>query len=415
MKPNYIGAIIVFLAVFFVAAPLLGVAGVGWFGVPLAAFLAIAVVFGLGYFGVAFVALGFSKTVYLAVAAIGLIAVFFGGGFGGLPSAGLLPPSADEARTSCQQLVSEELRGKSADLILNGYDAESNTPFASNTDVPYRLYQNGALATSGTVTIADSVSTAGITVGDVISLYGGNATHYMDAIVNLCIEKESTPIEITARKVVGESDMAITGYDDTGTTALDTPDGTYSTWQEDYEFDMGADDEQSIYIKFKTNVANEVHQLGAICTKGYEGVADTIDAITLMEPGWSADVVPKYLANTVLCLNDTTTVQTSNTTDGYEECWRRDAGPLLLHEWDSIKFQYTIETGSGTIAEDDDATPTASTLVIIGHFDSAWARGDDGKEHLDYYAHTSAKANVGLVENLYSPLGKETAVIIELK
>lgn len=404
-----IAVLAVFVSGFFVS-------GGNFANIPFAWIFAISATALLGYFGFNYAKIPFlNRKQHLYAGLVGVVALFLLGGFafdlsGLMPSANVGPSGPSVTESGCRASVSDEVLGQSVTMIINAYDRESNTPLSSAVDVnPTRYYVNGDYGDTETDTSSASVS-GGIGGGDVVTFYGGSSTYYLDK-ASECMSKLSYPIQLDAHAVVSETDLLITGFDKND-NALDSPSGTYSANQEDYEFDMGADDEDKLKLQFEVNVANKAFQLGAICIKMYEGTADTIDDVILNEAGWTETLVPNYLANAVITLNDTT--QTSNTTDGYDKCYV-PAAPILMSEWDYDTFEYIIQTGGTAPTEDDDATPTASTLVIVGHFDANWARGDDGVEYLDFYDHTSSEANVGLVEDLQSPLGKYSAAVIELK
>lgn len=350
------------------------------------------------------------------VALIGILAFLFMGGYlsgllGGIPAADL--GGGGISASDCRASVNDNILGKAASLTMNAYDQESNTPYSATVDSLVYVFKNGQFAQS-TDTVAARSLTTSLAVGDVVDIYGGNASYYVDPI-SICVDTEAVSAEIAAHALVSESEMSITGYDDTGTTALDSPSGTYSANQEDAELAMGADESAAIWLKLKVNAANNAYNLKGVATKSYEGTADTIDSVDLIgnDAGlsFSKVAVPKYLANTVISLNDTTT--TSNTTDGYDQYWELPAA-YMMNEWDTIKLEFEITSGGTGPSEDDDATPTAASMVFFQFVDAVWVRGDDGKMYESSYTKDSSEDNVGLVETLYSPLGGETGYALEL-
>ena len=387
----------------------------------LAVLLVVVIIAALKYFNVKYVkAFPLSKkgSMYAAIVSF-LLFGYFGGMFAGIiPTFAGLPAATIEPGVTPSQCmdIANELGspiGDTATLTINNYDRESNTPYSSTVDALIYVYKNGEFIES-TDTIAAKEITK-VTVGDVVDIYGGNASYYVD-YKSICIDREEKSVELDSHAAAAESNLQITAYDDTGTTELSSPSGTYSSDQEDYELSIGADGEETFYTKLKVNSANKAFNLMGVAAKTYEGVADTIDNLELvgndMGLSFTSKPVPKFLANTVISLNDSTT--TSNTTDGHNLYWELSE-PVLLREWETIKLQWSVEAGGTDPEEDDDAAPTSESLVIIQFVDAVWQRdASDGQMYMSTHTIDSSEDNVGLSETVWSPLGKQSAVVIEL-
>ena len=302
--------------------------------------------------------------------------------------------------------VSSELQGKTSTLQVNAWDMESNTPYSSAVDLlaTCYLYKNGNSAENYVTVTSDTAAgsvTSGFAVGDTLYVYCANATYYTDPIEGLCLDKQEMPVNIKAHKIAGESNMAITGYDDTGGTALSAGTAT----QEDYYVTMGANEEQSLYLKLKVNAANMAYDLCGVATYALTNISSLKPAgseyTSVATPEWGKNIAIKF--------NETGSL---TVTKDYSFFKRSSA--LRLHEWESVKDEFVIKTtttGDPVQSTNDESVSTSCAGAL--YVDCAWAKGGDGKMYYDFYVHDDGQADVGLAETETSPLGGQVGVVIE--
>ena len=312
---------------------------------------------------------------------------------------------------SCKDSVPAELLGKPATITVNAYDMESNTPYSAAVDVnPTSLLVNGQVVSTLTDTSAYSIS-SGVVVGDVISFRGGSSTYYLDPTFKVngkeyktyCVGSQEVNVELSAHAVTSESNLQMTGYDSTGATELSS--GTAD--QEDYYITASANEQGTFYLKLKNNIANKAYNFDAWAIAKFYNISS-------IKPhsGYVKVVTPKSLEGINILVNETT----GNTLSIYKDyaVYARSDGPLMLHEFDSVKVQFDYET-------DPSNDPIATTHnqyfngVAILSKDAAWARGADGQYYLDFYQHDTSGGDVGLAETATSPLGKQDGVLIEFR
>lgn len=402
---RWIWFIVLFAGLWLVALPFLGVSG----STLTMVLLTLAIILTLDYFKILKVfPFPLKKNIALLLL-IGLWAfsawsLGWFTGLVGLPGAAIpgVPTPAVTPVAGC--VVSEELKGKTATIDVNAWDMESNTPYSSAVDVKTHVYKNGNSAADFVVTQTDTsgATITGFTVGDVIYAYSENSTYYADPVEGVCVESQRQPLAINAHTIIGESDAQITVYDDTGATAL-----TAGDYGADYDMTQGADAEDAIYVKLKVNAANKAYQFcawGVFLFKNISSVEPQNVEATYTKVG-----TPEHMSSLDVDINGTS----GQSQHGAYVTYKASA-PILLHEWDSIKEQFVVEsdatndpTGGGPAASDFNG------FAIIAK-DCAYAKGTDGKIYLDFYAHTTAEADVGLDETDTSPAGKEVGVTIEV-
>jgi len=301
--------------------------------------------------------------------------------------------------------------GKASTVTLNSYDQEAN----SETEVyPEYYVVNSAGDKLLNGIVANTTST---TVGEVISVYGSgeDATYYLDIKKDFTVLTEAPTMSLEAHTIVTETNLAITGYDDAlnGLTADDSSNNTA-----DYNLgNYGADESNSISLKFRNGQANSLMQLGAICV----GWGGDVDEIKLTESGWYKDGrgVPKELDDaTVSHKNDTNQAQTVD----WKECYvpysatfastSSEDRVVEFHQYDDQYFEFEVVAGS--------TAPTADTgdVAIVGFFDIANEKGKDGLMYFDYFVHDDNEevTDVGLSEDsTANAYGLDTAVALELQ
>jgi len=410
---RWIWFIILLLATYFVLAPWLGLSGSFWVTIAFALALALT----LDYFGIFRVFPFRLKKNIALILLIGLwgftaySAGWLSGFIPGIPGqlAGQVSPiTPPTVQPTAGCVVSEELKGKTSTLDVNAWDLESNTPYSSAVDFGSNcwIYKNGNGPENyiGATTDTSDAEISGFTVGDTIYMYCGGSTYYGEPVEGVCVESQRQPLSINAHTIVGESDMQVTAYDDTGSTTLSAGD----TGDADYKMTQGAGGEDAIYIKLKVNVANKAYQ---VCAWGVAELTNITDVTPQdVESTYTQVFTPTHMESIAIVTNSTTTKTQTKDYTIY-----KFASPILLHEWDSIKEQFVVEAsdtndplGFVTGTNDD------AGFAIIAK-DCAYARGDDGRAHLDFYQHDTSEGDVGLDETETSPAGKQVGVLIEVE
>lgn len=314
-------------------------------------------------------------------------------------------PITSVSATECAARVSDEVRGQSATVNLEGYDMESNTPYASNkiglVDYYYQIFDNsgngGAIKSS-----AGGTSISSVSGGNVIKMWekGSNQTSaYMDPI-EVCVDQLQKTVEVNVHTPVAQSNMQITGYDKTGSAGLSA--GTVAG-SEDYDITLGADGEETFYLELANNVANKMFRLGALAV-----VANNdIDSCKPVDAVWQEVPVPDFLD--IAIANDTT--GTWNITGGYDKTYVL-ASPVELSEWEDVKYKFTIKAGST-----DPATQNVKWSLddncIVCFLDVAYSRGESGTVTQGFFVPDDGEADVGVAEDYVYPIGKTTCVAIE--
>ena len=337
---------------------------------------------------------------------------------GGLLLGGLIPgislpgatitPSAPVATvspvgttaTSCLASVSDEIKGTSATLTLNGYNLAVDSPYASAADsgTAYIFKSDkltdGTAATfvsSGSDTTAGSVT--GVKVGEVVSVGGGNASFVIEPVDGLCINGQQVAVVLKSHGVQAISSMDSTNYDSTGSTELGT--GTESIM---YTAAMGASEESVYFHRIKNNGANGDFWLGAVGLATFTNISDAFPG------GASAGLFVKV--GTPLFLKDAI-INTSYTSPGTAGTMTRSYtpyklnSPVLLTEFQEFKYQYNVKS---TTADPVGAVNTTAWSGVAGiGLDMCWVRGTDGKMYFDFWDHTATEGNCGATEGIRYP------------
>lgn len=161
------------------------------------------------------------------------------------------------------------------------------------------------------------------------------------------------------------------------------------------------------WLKLKNNVASKAYWFGG-WAYALGGDANDLD---MLSDGFTEVSAPDWL--NVPIDSDDAGGSGSNRTGGYDGVFKINT-PVMLHEWDSVKHNFNVQSTST-----DPATSTTFSTqdaVYIGAVDAQYARGDDGKIYLDIYQHNTAESDVGLSEaaTLRHPVGGANTVVIEL-
>jgi hypothetical protein len=305
--------------------------------------------------------------------------------------------------TSGACAVTEEIHGKSATMGLNAWNLESNTPYSAAVDLGADcwVFKNGNSPTDFTNNTDDTSggSITGFSGGDTLYMYCGGSSYYTEPLEGFCVDDLTPSVNLNAHQIITHAGLAITGYDDTGGTAL-----TAESYNGDYYITQGAGGEDSIYIKLKANLANRAYQFCAWCTVKYYNVSEVIPQGE--EGTYTPVVTPQHMKALTINRNNT---DNENTTETYD-CYRL-AEPILMQEWDSIKEQFVVEADDTNDPWYNPASAKQNGFAIIAK-DCTYSRGGDGKIYLDFYTHDTAQSDVGLDEEDHEPWGKDSGVTI---
>lgn len=305
------------------------------------------------------------------------------------------------AMQSCEaKAKSAGIDGKDANVVVNAWDKESNTPTSSAVDVNFcNIYLNGQFLQKTTDTSDLDVDNAA--VGDTISIYCGGSSYYVDPVENFCVEKEDgNLINLMAHKIQTEVNLSLTVYDKTGSAALSS--GT--SGQEDYYITAGAGSDQKVFVYLQNNNNDAAYDFCAWATVAMTNV-------TSFQPTgseYTQVVAAKSVKSIALLVNDTNTV----TTD-YAVYMRSQA--VRLHEWDDLKDGFTIEIDDTNDPVATDGTGEDNAYAAVLSKDCTYSTADDLSSAYDYYTHDTSQDDVGLDETETSPLGGYDGAIIELR
>lgn len=241
-------------------------------------------------------------------------------------------------------------------------------------------------------------------VGESLTIYSTGASYYFDSLTKK-VDNERPTFSIEAMDISETTDLVISAYDDTETTALTADDNSNNT--ADYAGGARTNGESyTYYIKLKNNVKDEVFRLGAILT-GYCG--DEVDDFELTAPGWTEVNIPNGdLTSSVLQYDDTN----ESTSCTWKRAYVPTSGDYIeLQEWDFVKYEFTLDT-------DDTTGPSANgdSYVYAGFADFGCEADQNGDIICDWYRHNDAAqaGGVGLDESLHDTMtGLDVAVTIE--
>ena len=309
--------------------------------------------------------------------------------------------------TTCMNSVSEEIRGTTATIDVNAWDQESNTPYSAAVDFTTNcwVYKNGKEATNYVTASSDTsaASLSGYSVGDTIYIYCGGTTYYGEPVEGVCVNTQRFAASINAHILEAEASLLVTGYDSTGSATLSTGD-----FGADYKMSLGANGEDSIFLKLKVNSANNAYQFCGWGTFMFYNM-------TSVEPQSEESTYTKIATPLHMSGLDVDVNSTSGQSVYGSYALYKASSPILLHEWDSIKEQFivTAHTTSDPLGYQG-ASTTANGFAVIAK-DCAYSRGGDGKVYLDIYGHDTSEADKGLDETDANPDGLTSGVTIEVE
>ena len=343
----------------------------------------------------------------IALIIVGVILLFTGGfsfiglDFSGMITGATITPAAptSAAVQTCKASIPSENLGKSATVTINAYNKESNTPYSSAVDTQVYIVDDEGNVVKSSDTTAYSLQS--YSTGDVISVYGGDSSYYVDPKENICIDKSAFPLDLDVHAAVAASNLQITCYDNTGSATLSS--GTNSS-QEDYDITIGADGEDSFYCKLKVNVANKAYNLYAVGTL----VSNDIDECEPQDSVWTAIDTPKFLDG--IGVGAVSSSDADAISDGSYNTWILPE-PILMTEWETKKYQFNFAASSTDPATNGDFK--SSDMAVVCFLDGIYERGSDGNIYFDFYKHDEAESDVGVDNSEDTPVGKQDCVVIE--
>lgn len=376
----------------------------------LSAVFTLGVVLLLGkFFPVLRLPIPFLSKLNMIVLAVMVAGPLIAGGILSIPSGETAPgstyvPNVGTGIGGCGN-INPELIGKSATLNINAWDMESTTPYSAAVDLTTGcwLYKNGKEAVNYAAPSADTqdgVLSSKFAVGDMAYIYCGGTTYYTDPY-EACINSETFPVNLEIHTMVATSELQITGYDNGGSSALSAGSSNLA----DYNLTLGANQEDTIYLKLKVNVAANSFQ--------FDGWAIAkLNNITAVEPvngdgrSYSQGITPVAFQG-IAVATDTSGVNPM--TKDYA-VWVAD-NPIMIHQWESIKDQFYVKAGSSN-PEANTENSTSMDGFAICAFDGTYSRGADGAVTFGYYTDDVSQSNVGMTETLTNPIGKDNCVLI---
>jgi hypothetical protein len=407
MLNKYLLVILVFVVTMLFVAPYLGVSGI-----PMIVLLTAAIVGGLALMKSTNV-FKLSRMQGIALLAVPLFVVGMYSGwlvtYGITPAtlglapattAGIVTPTAvapSTAQAACKEHVAStnsDAVGTAASLVFAGWDLESNTPYSSTVNIGTDcfIYVNGneAVNYAGPTTATSSTAhTALANVGDIIYVYCGGSSYYTEPVEALCVDSVNFPVNLMTHTAIAETNAKLSCYDNTGAVACSTADNTSIG---DWDITLGAGSDDSFYIRTKANVAVKAWNFMGFAIMVNN---DIDDARPISGQGFTSAVVPKFLKG--LTVSPGTAGSTNNlSTASYDYYYKRPS-PVLMSQWQYNDYGFTIEASDSSDPAETNIFSTADSVIICA-LDGQYAKGTDGKIHLNAYAETIAQANVGITE-----------------
>lgn len=297
--------------------------------------------------------------------------------------------------------------GTAATITLATYDKMSDS-LTAISGFPLWISRNGGTPTS--TTTASTYTAA--SVGDKITVWGGNATSHMDSPVTFEVVGAAFPVDLDGytRQTEGTSTITVTCYDNENNELgayTNTTGGTDAT-DADYNISIGADGTETFTCKIRNAGANKGIILGGLCL-GYDNNATTFRLLSegdkknipeeyLVGGAWSPLTIPKHVAS----------VKTTVGSHSYKACYSRDK-PLVIPEWGYVYLNFEAGCTSDCVNTDTQASQNVLMFVIKDH---GWALGEDGFPYAGIADRTINEADVGVDETETSPQGKDTGTVI---
>jgi hypothetical protein len=311
-------------------------------------------------------------------------------------------PAAAGAAQTCWDKVNPQIRGQAATVTINAWDKESTTPYSAAVDVnPTYVVSTSHSGTHQVSTLSDTsaASMASFSVGDVISVYGGSSSYYLDPVENLCIDSAAFPLDLAAHAVAAFTDMKVSGYDNAGTALTAATNTTLA----DYAITLGAAQETTFKLRLTTNVAVKSFNLAGVATY----MQNNISECEPVAGQFTSAVTPTWLRNTRI--GQANADQTNISSGTYTPYVL--SSPILMPQWAYQEYNFKIKGGTNDPLQNT-AVFASQDLCIVCFIDSTYSRGDDGNVYYDFYAHTAAQGNVGQVTRIDKPVGKYGCTVI---
>jgi len=334
------------------------------------------------------------------------------GMFGGTTASVIGPPVTEQqvsaSTAACAAGLAPEERDAVATVTLDAFDVEALAGRSAAVDLgdDCRLYAN---SNTGTFTPSADTAAGSVTTvwkpGDTAYIYcGGTVTeigYYADPVEGACIDSIAKHISWDAHAITTAAtgiDMVV--YDDAHTVLT----AAGNTTTADYDITLGASQEKKIYVKLTQSVAVKSFNLMAFATASMNDI-DTVkpEAST----GMIQKLAPKWLKD--VAVGDEN--NNGNTTTDYDVYYL--AQPVLLKQWQSVEYPFTVKAKSSDPAETANVFSTADDAIICA-IDGTYHQGSDGREYLDIHDHiTDTEANVGYVEVVFDPVGGYECSVLE--
>ncbi len=324
-----------------------------------------------------------------------------------IPTA-VVPTEAQAACRASVKAVNPNIVGDAATLVLSGWDVESLTAYTSTVDIGTDCWiyvnGNGPLDYAGLSTATSATAhTALANVGDIVYVYCGGTSYYTEPIEAQCIDQVNTPVNLLAHAIAAESNIALTCFDNTGAVGCSAADNTTNG---DYDITLGANGDDSYYVRVKNNVAVKAFNFGGFAVKVSN---DIDDAYPITGSVLTSKVVPKFLKGLAISPAAAGGIANNFTSANYNYLYQLPA-PILLSQWQYQDFGFIIEGGGTDPAETNVFNTGDSVITCV--VDSQYAKGSDGTVKLLPYADTLAQANVGITEDILFPVGKTTCMVL---
>ena len=319
--------------------------------------------------------------------------------------------------TSCSESVAPDIRGTSATVTLQVTNPEADTESIFTSSAPsYFVYSNG-------VKIEDSRNALTFTtakVGDTVTIGGGNSSHYIVRQDNICVRGQQHTVYLKAPIITTQGNMEIICYDSTATTALTAAD---NTTRGDYQITLAAGATEPIYCRFRNAATNSIYHMGGVAVGVFNKTA--IDDVrdkgfsefigTSGAPAVTKTASPSFLKTAVIDVDEgVDATSTVSLIEGWDYVLKYSA-PIDLREFQSFKQQFEIvvdNTNDPVAVADASQDLTGRTTICLLTVDNADAKSQDGSLQTDFFQKDINEANVGLAENVTSPIGRDTGVCI---
>lgn len=244
-----------------------------------------------------------------------------------------------------------------------------------------------------------NVNSTTVATGDKISVYGTGSIHYLKSVKNWDVSNDRPTLELEAYPISARTDLAITAYDNTGSTALKAhPNASVQNAPDYNTSDLGAGQNEVIYVKIQNKVADKVFDLGLVCvgySSGQEIDDATITSVDSVSSGLpsitfnkAAGGVPKGLVDATIYGNVTATVYSNIK---FVNCYE-PSQTLRLNEWDWIKYQVNIDTNDATAPDNQ-----GDSYIVITHMDTSNHKDITGNIAYSPYTEGDSTEDAGAV------------------